>query len=66
MDFEYTANGQVVLRPVKSLSKREKGGSRFAALRRTGRRLGMSTDEYMDLIRGYDQDEDDPGFKNLK
>ena len=65
VDFEYTADGQVNLRPVKSLSKRKKAESRFAALRSTGRRLGMSTDEYMNLIRGYDRDEDDPGFKNL-
>lgn len=25
--------------------------------------LGMSVDEYMDLIRGYSEDADDPGFK---
>ena len=66
VDFEYTADGQVYLRPVKSLSKRKKARSRFATLRRTGRRRGMSTDDYMNLIRGYDRDEDDPGFKNLK
>jgi len=66
VDFEYTTDGQVVLRAVKSISKRKKARSRFAALRSTGRRLGMSTDDYMNLIRGYDRDEDDPGFKNLK
>jgi AbrB family looped-hinge helix DNA binding protein len=25
--------------------------------------LGMSVDEYMNMIRGYDGDADDPGFK---
>lgn len=25
--------------------------------------LGMSVDEYMDMIRGYSEDADDPGFK---
>ena len=32
------------------------------AIRGTGR-LGMSTDEIMNLLRGYDEDKDDPGFK---
>ncbi len=25
--------------------------------------LGMSVDEYMELVRGYSEDADDPGFK---
>ena len=37
----------------------------IAQLRREGRiePLGMSVDEYMELIRGYSEDADDPGFK---
>jgi len=37
----------------------------IARLRREGKiePLGMSVDEYMDLIRGYSEDADDPGFK---
>jgi AbrB family looped-hinge helix DNA binding protein len=66
VDFEYTADGQVVIRPVKAEKKsKKKKPSRFDALRGTVK-LGMSTDEYMNLIRGYDEDKDDPGFQNLK
>jgi antitoxin PrlF len=65
VDFDYTADGQVVIRPVKPAPKGRKR-SRFTALRGSGKGLGMSTDEYMNLIRGYDEDKDDPGFKNLK
>ena len=36
--------------------------SRFAAVRGT-RKTGMSTDEIMNLLRGYDKDARDPGFK---
>ena len=64
VDFGYTADGQVVIRPVKP-AKASKKKSRFDALRGTVK-LGMSTDEYMNLIRGYDEDKDDPGFQNLK
>ena len=37
-----------------------------ARLRREGKLLDpdMSTDEYMELIRGYSEDADDPGFKH--
>ncbi|MBK6631791.1 MAG: AbrB/MazE/SpoVT family DNA-binding domain-containing protein [Betaproteobacteria bacterium] len=66
VDFAYTADGQVVLRPVKPAKKAGKKPSRFDALRGSGKGLGMSTDEYMNLIRGYDEDKDDPGFQNAK
>ena len=36
--------------------------NRFAALRGT-RKTGMSTDEIMNLLRGYDKDARDPGFR---
>jgi AbrB family looped-hinge helix DNA binding protein len=66
VDFGYTADGQVVIRPVKPEKKsKKKKPSRFDALRGTVK-LGMSTDEYMNLIRGYDEDKDDPGFRNVK
>lgn len=65
VDFDYTADGQVVIRPVKPAKKTKKKPSRFDALRGTVK-LGMSTDEYMNLIRGYDEDKDDPGFRNVK
>ena len=64
--------GQVVL--VNNDEKTEESrGERMARLllefgdrmRREGKMepLGMSVDEYMDLIRGYSEDADDPGFK---
>lgn len=65
VEFAYTADGQVVIKPVKPAGKGKKP-SRFAALRGTGKHLGMSTDEYMNLIRGYDEDKDDPGFRDMK
>lgn len=48
-----------------SRSKRPRPHSRFAALRGT-RKTGMTTDQIMDLLRGYDEDADDPGFKVRK
>lgn len=65
VDFGYTPDGQVVIKPVKPAKKGRKKPSRFDALRGTVK-LGMSTDEYMNLIRGYDEDKDDPGFRNVK
>ena len=64
VDFSYAADGQVVIRPVAPARQR-KAKSRFAALRGTVK-LGMSTDEYMNLIRGYDEDKDDPGFRDVE
>jgi AbrB family looped-hinge helix DNA binding protein len=65
VDFGYTADGEVVIWPVAP-TRRRKPKSRFAALKGTGKRLGMSTDEYMNLIRGYDEDKDDPGFRDAE
>ena len=39
--------------------------SRFAALRGT-RKTGMTTDEIMNLLRGYEEDARDPGFRVRK
>jgi AbrB family looped-hinge helix DNA binding protein len=64
VDFSYTADGEVVIRPVAARKRKPK--SRFAVLKGTGKRLGMSTDEYMNLIRGYDEDKDDPGFRDTE
>ena len=40
--------------------------SRFDAVRGTANMSGMSTEEYMNLIRGYDKDANDPGLKLAK
>ena len=61
--FEYTEDGAVrIVAPHKP--GRGKGGkaTRFSALRGT-RKTGMSTDEIMNLLRGYGDDAGDPGFK---
>lgn len=65
VDFAYTADGQVVIRPVKPARKAAKRQSRFAALRGAGKGR-MTTDEYMNLIRGYEEDKNDPGFRDGK
>lgn len=46
-------------------SKRPLSRSRFTALRGT-RKTGMTTDQIMNLLRGYDEDARDPGFKVRK
>ena len=59
VEFEVGPKGDVVLRKAGRPSNAR---SRFAALRGT-RRTGMTTDEIMNLLRGYDEDARDPGFK---
>lgn len=66
--------GQVVLRPDETAPSQQNEKSLSARLadygerlRREGkmRPLGMTVDEYMDLIRGYSEDANDPGFQRL-
>lgn len=66
VDFEYTEDGAVrILAPRKGGRGKGKDGSRFSVLRGT-RKTGMSTDEIMNLLRGYSDDVGDPGFKAEK
>ena len=65
VEFEVGPNGEVLLRKAGQASKCTRPRSRFAALRGT-RRTGMNTDEIMNLLRGYDEDARDPGFKVSK
>ena len=61
--FEYTADGAVrIVAPRKSGQGKGRKTSRFSALRGT-RKTGMSTEEIMNLLRGYTGDAGDPGFK---
>ncbi len=62
VEFEVDSSGAVVLRNAGRPAKRARSGSRFAALRGT-RKTGMGTDEIMNLLRGYGEDESDPGFR---
>ena len=61
VEFEVGPKGDVVLRKAGRPSN-VRPRSRFAALRGT-RRTGMTTDEIMNLLRGYDKDARDPGLK---
>ena len=60
VEFAVAARGEVLLRKAGPV-KRVRARSRFAAIRGT-RKTGMSTDEIMQLLRGYDGDALDPGF----
>jgi AbrB family looped-hinge helix DNA binding protein len=65
VEFEVDPKGDVLLRKAGRPSKRARPRSRFAALRGT-RKTGMNTDEIMNLLRGYEEDARDPGFKVRK
>ncbi len=61
--FEYTDDGAVrIVAPRKPGQGKGSKASRFSALRGT-RKTGVSTDEIMNLLRGYGDDAGDPGFK---
>ena len=64
--FEYTGDGAVcIVAPRRPAARKARRASRFSALRGT-RNTGMSTDEIMNQLRGYDKDASDPGFKVAK
>jgi AbrB family looped-hinge helix DNA binding protein len=65
VEFEVNSKGEVLLRKAGRPSKRARPPGPFAALRGT-RKTGMSTDEIMNLLRGYDEDARDPGFEIKK
>jgi AbrB family looped-hinge helix DNA binding protein len=65
VEFEVGPQGEVVLRKAGKPSKGARSRGRFATLRGT-RASGMTTDEIMNLLRGYDEDARDPGFKVAK
>lgn len=64
--FEYSEDGavRIVSQRMPAPGKNKKA-SPFRALRGT-RKTGMSTDEIMNLLRGYGEDAGDPGFKPEK
>jgi antitoxin PrlF len=64
--FEYDGGGAVRIVPQRKPAQgKSRKTSRFAALRGT-RDAGKNTDKIMNLLRGYDKDADDPGFKVAK
>jgi AbrB family looped-hinge helix DNA binding protein len=72
--FEKNERGEVVLVNLDKRSGESEGQRLVRALTEFGDRMRregkvdpdvarMTTDEYMELIRGYSEDADDPGFK---
>lgn len=63
---EYKALAKAVaLRKAGRAGKERRPRSRFATLRGT-RKTGLSSDEIMNQLRGYDEDARDPGFKTRR
>jgi AbrB family looped-hinge helix DNA binding protein len=61
--FEYGPSGEVILKPAAHTRPKRPGPSRFVRLRGKGTRSGITTDELMNLLRGYDEDARDPGLR---
>ena len=62
VEFELRAEGEVVVRAARPGRTRRRRRSRFSKLRGT-LETGMTTDELMGLLRGYDEDAKDPGLR---
>ncbi len=61
VDFAVDAKGEVLLRAAGRLAKRTRAPSRFAKVRGM-QASGLSTEEIMNLLRGYAGDAQDPGL----
>jgi AbrB family looped-hinge helix DNA binding protein len=69
--FERNERGEFVLVNLEDRRNETAGERLVRKLKEAGRRLkrdpefaNMTTDEYMELIRGYSEDKDDPGFQH--
>ena len=69
--LEKNERGEFVLVNLDSRRNENAGEKLVRQLAELGKRLkrdpafeGMSTDEYMELVRGYSEDADDPGFQH--
>jgi len=63
VEFTLNERGEYVVLPAVITKKSRKlvvAKSRFDAVRGTANMSGMSSDEYLNLIRGYDADKSDP------
>ena len=66
VEFQIMADGSVSVMPVKAQARAAEEVdpvllAHFRSLRGTAP-SEMSTDEWMNLLRGYDEDDSDPGF----
>ena len=67
VEFQIVADGTVRVQPARAVRTDEpsaKALAKFRKLRGTAK-TGLSSDEWMNLLRGYDQDATDPGFAPL-
>ncbi len=62
VEFVLRPEGDVVVRPASGRPAGRRKTGRFAKVRGT-LKTGMTTDELMSLLRGYDQDAKDPGLR---
>lgn len=71
-DVGFHEEGEVfVLKKTPESGTETRGERMVRMMREAGRRLkrnpefeNMTTDEYMEMIRGYSEDKDDPGFQH--
>lgn len=62
VDFVLEADGRVVLIEVDHPRKASRGEQIVASMRGAWGRPSVSTDDFMNMIRDYDEDAFDPGF----
>lgn len=63
VEFDLAADGRVVIKPVQPDAARLTEATKRVQSVRGSARIGMSTDAYMNLLRGYAEDANDPGFR---
>jgi AbrB family looped-hinge helix DNA binding protein len=62
VEFALGPTGEVVVRAARPGRARRRGSGRFGKLRGT-LETGMTTEELMQLLRGYGEDAGDPGLR---
>jgi antitoxin PrlF len=63
VEFAFAPDGQVVIKPATPDPARIEEATRRLKSARGSVKPGMGTDAYMALVRGYDEDANDPGFQ---
>ncbi len=64
VEFRIVADGSVRVQPARAISDKTPRAlaAKFRRLQGIGGQAGGATDELMSLLRGYDEDDLDPGF----
>lgn len=63
VEFAFAPDGQVVIKPATPDQEHLEEVTRRLRSVRGSTKLGMNTEAYMALIRGYDEDSNDAGFQ---